>query len=162
MRNCCVVDVNVPMSANERNTHADCDCILFCVRRLRELVTSGCVVIDSGGEVLKEYRRHLAAKGAPGVGDMFFAWLWNNYGNPECVRWAVIHAIPDRRKYTEFPLDENLSGFDLSDRKYVAVSLACEDRPPILNATDSDWKNFEIPLGQHGVCVEQLCPHMLK
>jgi hypothetical protein len=59
--------------------------------------------------------------------------------------------------FAEFPDDLALLAFAPSDKKFVAVALASRTNPPILNATDSDWRLFEQALQKHGVQVEQLC-----
>ncbi|MBC6473672.1 MAG: hypothetical protein GDA48_13345 [Hormoscilla sp. GM102CHS1] len=63
--------------------------------------------------------------------------------------------------FQEFPQDPALADFDLSDRKFVALALAYPEKPPILNAVDSDWRNFHDRLSTHGVRVEFLCPELI-
>ena len=66
------------------------------------------------------------------------------------------------RDSEEFPNDEALAGFDRDDRKFVAAARASIRDPAILNATDSDWGQFEQLFAQHGVVIEQLCPCEVK
>lgn len=68
----------------------------------------------------------------------------------------------DPRDFEEFPRDEALSGFDPSDRKFVAVSCAHSERPPILEATDSKWWGLWEALQRCGVDVRFLCPKDIK
>lgn len=63
--------------------------------------------------------------------------------------------------FAEFPQSASLAGFDPSDRKFVAVALAHPHRPAIANAVDSDWRNYESVLAEHGIKVEFLCPELL-
>lgn len=63
--------------------------------------------------------------------------------------------VADFEKITD---DSSLDGFDRSDRKYVAVALACHPIPPILNFVDSNWWEFRGPVEDHGRQVEFLCP----
>jgi hypothetical protein len=58
----------------------------------------------------------------------------------------------------EFPRDESLRCFDLSDRKFVAVARNSKNHPEIVNAVDSDWDSFRGPLLGNGVVVRCLCP----
>ena len=51
---------------------------------------------------------------------------------------------------------------DRNDRKFVAVSLAFSTPPPIVNATDSDWADWEAGLRDHGIEVIQLCPELVN
>ena len=61
------------------------------------------------------------------------------------------------RMFASFPDDARLAKFDPSDRKFVAVAAAHPQKPPILQATDSKWLNWEKPLRRHGITVEFLC-----
>jgi hypothetical protein len=155
----CVVDTNVAVVANGRDTHAGAGCQLECVRRLRELVQHGVVVLDQLGLILGEYRKHLRPAGQPGVGDAFLRHLFDHRYNPRKCELVEITRIPDdKRSFDEFPNDEALAKFDPDDRKFVATARASVRDAVILNATDSDWSNFEEPLARHGVVVHQLCP----
>ena len=64
--------------------------------------------------------------------------------------------------YREFPDDGELAGFDLADRKFVAVARAAGTHPPILNASDTDWWNDREALARNGVRVEFLCPELMR
>lgn len=154
-----VVDVNVPIVANGRSNQADAKCQLSCVQALKE-VREGILCLDDGGHILGEYRRHLSPSGQPGVGDEFMQWLiQNQYRNDICERVTI--ARNSDRGFNEFPDDNALSGFDADDRKYVAVAMASNHEPRILNAVDSDWGDFESELRRHGLNIRQLCPDCL-
>ena len=62
----------------------------------------------------------------------------------------------------EFPDDPALTGFDSSDRKFVAVAVASEIQPALLNATDTDWWEYRVELERHGVNVHFLCPELMN
>ncbi|MEM8810208.1 MAG: hypothetical protein AAGF01_29660 [Cyanobacteria bacterium P01_G01_bin.38] len=64
------------------------------------------------------------------------------------------------RSFEEFPEDTQLDKFDLSDRKFVALSRTHSAKPPILNAVDSDWQEFESILAKY-VHIQFLCPDYL-
>ncbi|MFN7733844.1 MAG: hypothetical protein ACK5OB_18245, partial [Pirellula sp.] len=64
--------------------------------------------------------------------------------------------------FTEFPDAPELTKFDRSDRKFVAVALKSGKKTPILNAVDSDWWAFRNTLAQHGVHLEFVCPGQFK
>ena len=120
----------------------------------------GSVFIDSGMEIIDEYKNHLSFSGQPGTGDMFFKELYNNIGKPACQK---VNITKDNQwGYAEFPHCQELNSFDRSDRKFVAVAVAADKEPIILNATDSDWKNFGDELKKQGIKIEQLCPNCLK
>jgi hypothetical protein len=143
-----VVDTNVCDVANGKADHAMPDCVVACSRRLVDL-RSHRIAIDDGTEFLDEYRRRLHTREEPREGHVFYRWLVTNLFNEDrCVRVSM----------AAFPDDPNLSRFDLSDRKFVQVALAHPERPKILNAVDTDWRDFEAALGAHGVRIEFLCP----
>jgi hypothetical protein len=142
-----VVDTNVCIVANGRS-HASPGCVIACVRRLVEL-RSHQIAIDDGAEILDEYKRHLHTNEAPLEGHAFYRWLVTNLFNE-----SICAQVP----MAPFPDDSALSTFDRGDRKFVQVALALSSRPPILNAVDSDWRDFETALAAHGVHVEFLCP----
>ena len=148
-----VVDTNVAIAANGRGTHADVQCRLACVRRLRSLVAGGVVAIDETGLVLNEYRKHLHFSGMPGVGDVFFKHVFNNQARDKYVRRvSVTPTDDDERSFEELPRNT----FDPSDRKFLAVAVAA--KAVVLNATDSDWGEQEALMDELGVEVRQLCP----
>ena len=148
-----VVDTNVAIVANARDTHADLACQLACVEALRSLVASELVAIDDEQMIIAEYRRHLHHSGGPGVGDMFFKHVFNNQYQPARVRRVhVSQTEDDERGFEELPANT----FDPSDRKFLAVAVVAE--AAILNATDSDWDENAALMSNLGVEVRQLCP----
>ena len=60
-------------------------------------------------------------------------------------------------EFGEFPKDPELANFDPDDRKFVAVAIAHCEKPPILQAVDSQWLDFRDVLLQHGVRVQFIC-----
>jgi hypothetical protein len=153
-----VVDTNVIVVANDREAdHATPQCVLRCVERLTEIRNAERIALDAGYEIFDEYRGKANLSGEPGVGDRFMKWVFDNLRNEECFDLVEITPLGDG-SYSEFPVDPRLAGFDLADRKFVAVSIEHPGRPPILNAVDSDWDDFLGPLAENGVSVERLCP----
>ena len=148
-----VVDTNVAVAANGRDTHADEQCQLACVEKLESVVATEVVAIDDGGAILEEYMRRLNLSGMPGVGDAYLKHVFNYQGQNQRVRRvAVTSNEDDRRGIDELP--ENT--FDRSDRKFLAVAVVA--RAVVLNATDSDWGEHEALMERLGVEVSQLCP----
>ncbi|MFN4284222.1 MAG: hypothetical protein ACK4NA_16445 [Alphaproteobacteria bacterium] len=152
-----VVDSNVPIVANGGDAiHVSKECRLNALEALNEIVERGRVIVDSGGEIIREYRRHLNPRGQPGVGDRFFQQVLMDYsGKVERVE-ITPHAT---RVYEEFPDDPALEAFDPSDRKFVAVAL--KGKAIVVNATDSDWLNYKDSLKANGVSVEFVCGRSL-
>ena len=148
-----VVDTNVAVVANGRQTHADLQCQVVCVKRLRSVVADEVIAIDDVGAILQEYKRHLNFSGGPGVGDVFFKHVFNyQYRSDRVRRVAITPSVDDRRGFEELP--EN--GLDRADRKFLAVAVVA--RAVLLNATDSDWVEHKALTETLGVQVDQLCP----
>ncbi len=64
--------------------------------------------------------------------------------------------------YVDFPDDPDLAGFDLNDRKFVAVALASKLDPEILNASDTDWWIHRESLERNRVRIRFLCPQLMN
>lgn len=160
--NPCVVDTNVPLTANA-GEGGNLRCVRACNRALEELMRSGHMVIDDKFRILKEYMHKLSASGQPGVGDKFLKWALTNQANPaRCTRVEITPKTPDPRDFEEFPSDATLSSFDFADRKFVAVSMAHPDKPPVLQAADSKWWGLRNALAASGVSVHFLCPEHIE
>lgn len=67
----------------------------------------------------------------------------------------------DPTNFVEFPDDPDLAGFDVADRKWVAVALQCDPIANIDNATDTDWWNDREALARNGIEVNFLCPELM-
>lgn len=148
-----VVDTNVAIAANARDTHADLACQKECVSALRSLVEGEVVAIDDDQLIIDEYRRHLRHSGTPGVGDMFFKHVFDNQYQPNRVRRVPISQVEDdERGFEELPPN----AFDRSDRKFLAVAVVAN--ATVVNATDSDWNENAALMSSLGVEVQQLCP----
>ena len=153
-----LVDTNVLRVANDTSAETySPTCVLACVRLLRDIQQRGVLALDDRFEILREYLANASEAGQPGVGDAFLKWAKSNeYDLQRCARVSI--TPHPERGYEEFPDAENLAGFDPSDRKFVAVALSHPERPPIHNATDSDWRNHYPALAGHGVTVVFECP----
>ena len=148
-----VVDTNVAIAANGRDTHADLACQKACVSALRSLLEREVVAIDDKYLIIDEYRRHFNYSGAPGAGDVFFKHVLDNQHQPNRVRRVQISRVEDdERGFEELPPN----AFDRSDRKFLAVAIVA--KATVVNATDSDWDENAALMSALGVEVEQLCP----
>jgi hypothetical protein len=149
-----VVDTNVAIVANNREWPSP-ECVLACAQRLREIVDTGRIALDAGDQIFGQYRGYLSFSGQPGVGDVFFKWVFDHYWNDErCDRVAI---TPEGKSYKEFPADERLAAFHWKDRMFVAVAAVHPEHPPILQATDTKWHNFAVALAERGVNLQFLC-----
>ena len=161
MTRAAVVDTNVLVTANRRAPQAGTKCVLACISALRQ-VREGLVLLDGGDRIGREYRRNASLSGQPGTGDAFCKWVWDHQAKPDHCRMVRITPKPeDPDDFEEFPNDPGLRDFDRSDRKWVAVALASDLAPRILNATDTDWWHHREALGRCGVHVVFLCPDLM-
>lgn len=155
-----VVDTNVAVVASRLSPQADERCVGACIKRLREIQQTGGLLIDNKGLILREYTRKLGFAGQPGAGHVFVKWAHDHQAIRGSVRQIAITPLTDGgwRQYDEFPDRENLSTFDKKDQKFVAVALVAGEKPPILNAVDSDWWHHRAVLAAAGLNIEFLCP----
>lgn len=154
----CVVDTNVPATANRANPSASDDFVAKCARALRELMKGGHVFIDDGDRIISEYRANLRASGEPGPGDAFVKWLLTHAWGGTCVtRVTITPRDGDPEDFEELPLPADTTIYDRSDRKFLAVAAAHPSRPPILQALDSKWWGWTDALDEVQVRVHFLC-----
>jgi hypothetical protein len=144
-----IVDTNVAVVANGGDWLDKApECVIACSRHIMNVKESGRIALDDRWSIVEEYRRNLRVSGEPGLGDAFLKWVLTNIMNPE--RCDLVTAAP-------FPDHPHLAAFDPADRKFVSVAMAHNQRPPILQATDSKWRNFAVSLAEMGVDVLFLC-----
>ena len=152
-----IIDTNVLIAANGR----DCpqvtqNCRAKTIEFLQDFRKEGVIVLDNQWLIIKEYKHKVNSTGQPGIGDAFLKWILTNLANLQRCQQIKVHPLGDY-KFAEFPDDPELEKFDLSDRKFVAVALAHPEHPPIINAVDTDWLEFEIPLSKNGINIKFLC-----
>jgi hypothetical protein len=132
-------------------------------------MAQGRIALDAGYEILREYQHktHAAAaseaatvKAASGhperVGDAFVAWVLHHVD--DAARCDLVTLAPDARLgWQSFPDDPGLAHFDPADRKFVAVAALHPEHPPILQAADCKWLDWQAALATHRVQVQMLC-----
>ena len=160
MRQAVVIDTNVLVTA-EGGFDTSRNCVDRCQKRLLSVQVGGCVVLDSGWQILKEYETNLSRGRQPGVGFRFWQWLLNTRSAPDHLSWVTITAH-EQRVYEEFPEHDELRDFDWSDRKFVAVAVKHPSKPPIIQATDSKWVGWKAGLAKCGISVEFVCETEIK
>ncbi len=161
----CLVDTNVPKTANLALTPAAIppeltSCVHACIEAVDQIIKKGGLVIDAGDEIFTEYRQQLSLRGQPGVGDLFVKWVHDN-------RWTFpdedrVVITKNGETYVEFPDHIGLVDFDNTDRKFIAVSNAHPNKPPILQATDSKWWGWKDVLDEVGITVHFLSPDYVE
>lgn len=148
-----VVDTNVPVVANGRDTHASIDCRLDAIEFLKDLMHRGKIILDRAGEIQEEYRRYLNPNGQPGVGDRFFQVILNSA--PRRIQRIDLPKDPLTDRFVDFPSDPQLANFDPSDRKFAAA--ARRSGQPVANAVDTDWLHHRTALNANGIKVHFIC-----
>lgn len=147
-----VIDTNVAISANGKNTHASFDCQLSCIELLQTCKNLQ-IAIDKTGLIMEEYKRHLSHAGQPGVGDMFFKYLHDNQHAEDKIHTVNITLSSNiGRGFEELPINS----LDSSDRKFLATAVVAQ--AVIVNATDSDWAEQSELLETLHIEIQQLCP----
>ena len=150
------VDTNVMIVANGKDHESGPACILASSRKLRELQNDAVLLLDTEGEILKEYKNHMSYAGQPGIGDAFFKWLHDN----QAVQGKVekINVTKTGNLFNIVSARESLQGFDPSDHKFLAVAMTCKDHVDIYNATDSDWQEYSEAIEEiENIAVVELC-----
>ena len=146
-----VVDTNVAVVANGRVDDAGVMCRQSAIRFLGRIIASGQIVIDQGGEMMRQYHTYCNPQGQPGVGDHFFREILMNYGR----KVLRIELEQQDSSYVDFPTEPELQAFDLGDRVFAATKL--QSKKPVLNATDTDWLNHLEALERNGIKVVFAC-----
>ncbi len=152
-----IIDTNVILVANGKHDDASFDCVAACARRLESAMTNDRIALDEGFEILREYQNKIQPKKGNGPGDAFVKWALRNKANPKHCDLVRLQTHPIRG-YESFPDDERLVNFDTSDKKFVAVAAAHDEQPPIAQAVDSKWVDWEKALADYGITVEFVCP----
>lgn len=151
-----VVETNVSIAANGRDTHASLTCQYTCIEFLEGLVAPNShmtIVLDEQELIFNEYRNYLNYKGQPGVGDIFFKHLHDHKYLGEKVKLISITPIADEtRGFEELPANP----IDKSDRKFLAAAIVANAK--VINALDTDWDEQAIFVDSMNITIEQLCP----
>jgi hypothetical protein len=163
----CVVDTGVAVKANDAvNPDKIPDdlltCVDECVKWIGHVVSNGGLVIDAGNEIYDEYCKNLNiwSSRQPGVGVKFVKWVHDHrWSFPDTDR---VEITKNNDSYDEFPNHPDLSSFDPSDRKFIAVANAHPQRPPVLQAVDSKWWGYSDAFAEAGVDILFLCPDYIK
>jgi hypothetical protein len=151
----CVVDTNVAVTANNGENGAGPACMAASARALQRVMEAGHVFVDAGGRIVEEYRLNLRAKGQPGPGDAFLRWILTyEWGGTRVTRVPITRRETDPEGYEELSTPPSGIDYDPSDTKFLAVSAAHPERPPVLQSFDSKWWGWR----SAGVPIHFLCP----
>ena len=151
-----VVDTNVVVVANGRSEQASADCVEICGERLEEIMHGEVkLVLDNRWIILGEYMQNLRSSGVD-VGDRFLGWILVNK-DERCDLVSITPVNGSENEFEEFPDDLALDNFDPDDRKFIAVAVSHPEKPPILQAVDSQWWDFRNTFRRNGIIVEFIC-----
>ena len=162
-----IIDTNVPMKAANMNIRDELDakCSYACLEFIRHIIETNdtIVVLDSGKEILREYRNNLNSGGQNTVATVFLNWVCRNLtcGETSLVELQYLTITGDR-EYAEFPQSPSLNGFDISDRNFIALANAHPEHPPIAEGSDSLWWGFRDVLKELGIHIHFLCKDYVK
>lgn len=149
-----IVDTNVAVVANMQNDGVAVPCIDACVAFIAGVPGKRRVVIDDGDQVRAEYAGALQMGKPFQLGAQFLVHvLRHQFDAKHVVRIKL--GRDDDGAYVDFPRSIELSTFDLSDRKFVALSV--KSGVAVTNAVDSDWADSFDDLKASGVSVNFLC-----
>lgn len=91
-----IIDTNVLIAANGRNTHASPTCRLRAIERLEQVRESEVVLLDSLDHIFSEYGSpYCNWNGLPGPGDAFFRYLHENKHNILAGRVLQVLITPN-------------------------------------------------------------------
>lgn len=155
--NATVVDTNVVLVANGQHDDVSPECVSACALALQGVMRSGTLVLDDNFQILLEYQNRTQPKKGNRPGDAFVKWALSNRCKAGLVTEVPLNEHQERG-FESFPDDADLANFDVTDRKFVAVSAAHPDKPPIKQAVDSKWLDWASALQRHEIQVEFLCP----
>ncbi len=149
-----VVDTNVLVAANGRDTHVDGACRIACVDELDRLCAEEVVCVDDKYLILGEYQRRVADMGPALPGTVFFKTIFKNMHNERRIRTVPVEPLDaEGREFSEPRLQPNNLK---KDAKFLAVAFKAN--AAIVNASDSDWEEHRDLTARLGVDVRQLCP----
>jgi hypothetical protein len=158
-----ILDTNVLIVANGESEQASLTCVSACQTVLKQVQEQqSLIVLDEPDFIFKEYQNHLNPTGQPGLGDVFFKWLFKNRWYSEYCEIVPLQPLRcenDRHNgnFAEFPDSPALQTFDPSDRKFVATCIAASKQPVIFNAVDDGWVWHQAALDAEGIRVDNLC-----
>lgn len=155
-----VVDTNVLLVANGRHAAVSKECIATCSLRLNAIKKDGQISIDNKRRIINEYLKKTSPyqeRKPPeqkGAGDAFLYWLLQNQTSKR-VRQIEIKESEDGG-FDAIQPSQQFAALK-ADQKFIAVALADEKRPAILQAADTKWIEHTEALHKRGVTVEFLC-----
>lgn len=156
-----VIDTNVwvvvdKISDIKKLSKTEIDCIETCRNWLRDFANSNDKLVIDGvltRKILNEYRKNIGQRGRARD-------LLNQLERLPRERLIEIDIKFDSDGYAIVPPEVAIQ--DKNDRKFIAVALAHEPTPPIVDATDTDWAKEDKKLLEYGLIIHELCPDFIR
>lgn len=160
-----VIDTNVPVMAGKSVSQLDpseLECALACLNFLRSLMSreENRIAVDLDYYIIKEYKDNLEKREhGNGFSNEFLKWTY------ACIK-ADESPLTKLNKvgesYLEYPTNELLDKFDPSDKKFIALSNAHPQNPPIVEGSDCKWWGIVDVLESFGIGVIFPCESYIR
>ncbi len=158
-----IIDTNVPLTAAGAQTSMGDECKKACVQIINDIHDDKYIlVLDDAGIILKQYLANIKKDADQGLAWKFMEWVLSNQGIETKVKCLQITPIGEYGDFEQLPEEVRDSGFDHSDRVFIALSVANDNTAPIVQASDSKWIGYEEMLARHGVRLEFPCREALQ
>jgi hypothetical protein len=119
------------------------------------------LVIDKNFYIIGEYANKMTPLPTHKFCNRFYKWVLTNHNNSSKVKRVDINQI-DEYNFLEVPRRLIDINFDNSDRKFIAVAIANNNRAPIAQAADSKWIKWEHNIINEGIKILFLCRDELE
>lgn len=153
----CILDTNVPVKASYAVTDykdEELELIDACIKFIHDFIndSESKLALDLDWEILNEYNRNIKTTA---MGKEFLKWV-NTYIGKADFSKDIIKLEKEGTDYLAFPKDSELENFDLADRKFIALAMCHEEKPPIIQAADGKWLEYVEKLKEYGIHIEFL------
>lgn len=153
----CIMDTNVPVKASyplSECREEELELVGACIEFIHDLINNpkSKLVLDMDWEILGEYKDKVKDTD---MGKQFFRWLYTYINQMDVINDMVKLERQDN-EYVVFPKDKKLEKFDRSDRKFIALALTHNEKPPIIQAADGKWLEFTEKFKEYGIHIKFL------
>ncbi len=149
------IDTNVLVVANCQNPLVTEDCVVMARECVAAISLRGTIFLDRDDAILQEYGGQIDAEQRPqDISARLLVWLRQNRFSHKRIRLVDLARGADG-EYVNCPRSLISAGFDVSDRKFVAI--ARKEGIVVVNAVDSDWIDNASLLRNEGVQVDNIC-----
>lgn len=151
-----VVDSNVWIMMDQLNAPngVERNCVIACIQWGERFNSNqDHIVVDYTWKILSEYRENIRK------GSLAERYL-NELLSQPITRIHFVSIQFDHDNIAIVPPEVAIQ--DKNDRKFIAVALAHDPIPPIVDATDTDWAKEHEKLVEYGLIIHELCPDFIR